>query len=163
MIRPIEYSRTLPYPTRDGFEKLRLHDPVFVVALLRPRIGKQDPDFLEGESARQLTEKLSRLALDENAVGEARPFALAARPGDALATDIDSDEETGRMCDCLCDEKVPVSAPDFPGNLSRGAEIAREFCAKRAAPANNFFEECGIKLHGDTWLVGAPARNKEEG
>ena len=60
------------------------------------------------------------------------------------------------------DEKMPVSAPDFPCNFSRCAEILREFNAKRAAPANDFFEECGSKLHGDTSVSAAPTRNQEE-
>jgi hypothetical protein len=79
VIRPEIQAGTLPHPTSDGFKKVRLQEAVLMMAFLRPRIGKQNPEFVEGDAGGQRIDQLAGLGLDKVAVGEPGTLGLAFR------------------------------------------------------------------------------------
>lgn len=61
--------RALPCPGSQRLKKIRLQNPVLMVAFFRPRVGKEHPDLLQGYARWQRIEKLPRLGLHEMTVG----------------------------------------------------------------------------------------------
>ncbi len=117
-----------------GCEKLLGHDPVLVVATLRPGIGEQDEDSREPRPLGHHGEKVSGIAADKMEVPEARAIPLAVGTGDAVRGDVDSYAGLARMSVCIGGEKMAVPAAHLPDELGRGFEEIGKSTAQLVAP-----------------------------
>ena len=105
---------TLHHPAGQGLEKQRLQQPVLVVPLLRPRIGKQDPDLLEPNNGRQCVQEFARFAAQKTAVFQVVAGAFFFRALDSLHAAIDADKVFVPAEAGIVSEEMAVPAADFP-------------------------------------------------
>ncbi len=63
-------ASTLPRPTRNGVEEIRVENSVLMVTGLGPGVGKKNPYFVEGDVGGKRIEELARLRTNEVAIKE---------------------------------------------------------------------------------------------
>jgi hypothetical protein len=108
--------------SRKGMKKVGPHDPMLVVAALRPRIRKKHKYTLENDLWRQRGDELSCLGLQEDEVGQLRTVTFAESSIHPVAEQIDADAELRWMCRSVVGQEMPM-----PGaNLERDAWMRRE-------------------------------------
>ena len=104
---------SLPCPTGQGFQKLRLQQAVLVVPFFGPGIRKKHPDFLESHPGRHGEQELTGLGPYEMKIGGPGPIGFASRPLYPGATDIHPDAEFCGEFDGVALQEVTVSAAKF--------------------------------------------------
>ncbi len=127
MIGAKKESRANFGPAGHGLEEFRFEQAVFVMASLGPRIGKQNPNFLESYPGRKHVQKFPRLGAEEMTVGQPGTIALAVAPHQAIGDNIDADAEFIGIFLRIVDEKVSVPAANFPDDGSRHGKQCRQF------------------------------------
>jgi hypothetical protein len=95
-------------------EERRLHETMLMMALLRPRIGKEDKDRGKSHVVVKRFQKHLGLSLDEMEVAEPGSVALAKRAFNPFAGDISAHANSHRMSACVSRQKMPVPAPNLP-------------------------------------------------
>lgn len=147
MIGAEKKASPLPCPCGDCFKKVDLQYTVLVMPLLRPRIGEEDPNFVESCPVRKRADEFARFALREVTIVEARAGAFPLCPGDAVAADVDAIAEFPGMLRRVAGEEVPVTAADFPDDPPRCGEMRRQFLPQRGTAAGDFLDESRIEWH----------------
>jgi len=122
MVRPEVQPGALPCPAGDRLKEIRLKHTIFVVALFRPGIGEQHPDFPKSHQGRQGVEKLQGLGPDKMAVREPAAPGLAEGPGDSLAAQVDAHADPGGKFRRVTLEEMAVAATDLPDDRLRRRE-----------------------------------------
>jgi hypothetical protein len=101
-------------------QELGLHDPVLVVASLRPGIGKQNVDRGESSALRHHDEEIVGVAANKVKIPQARTVALAIRPRDSVGGDVHADAGFIRVGCRISGKKMPMAAPDLPNDAVGG-------------------------------------------
>jgi hypothetical protein len=141
-------SRSLPCPTRHRSEKVGLHDAMFVVTELGPRIGEKNEEAREGHVRRQGLEKKPRLGMDKVEVGELGAVAFAEGAADSFAHNVDPDAELPGVGLGIGGEEMAMSAAYFPSKLGVRREDLRMPLAQIATTGCHAFK----KLGGASWI-----------
>lgn len=147
MIRAEKKASPLPCPCGDGFKEVDLQNAVLVMTLFWPRIGEEDPNFIESCPGRKRAEEFASFALREVTVVKARAGAFPLGPGDAVAADVDAIAKFPGMLRRVASEEVAVTAADFPDDFPRCNEMRCEFLPQRGTAAGDLFDKSGIKWH----------------
>jgi hypothetical protein len=126
MIRSEIKTRALPHPAGDSFQEVRLQQAVLVVALLRPRIGKQDPEFGEGDIRREGIDRFARLGLEKVAMREPGALGLAFRPADPVADQVHAEEKALRELRGVSGQEMAMSRADFQRERGAGGDKFRQ-------------------------------------
>ena len=97
----------------EGGEKLRLENPVFMVAALRPRIGKQDENIGQLNGRGKRIEELTGFGFEKEEVGQFRAVAFTAGASDAVFEEVDADAKRVRMRRRISSQVMPMAAADL--------------------------------------------------
>ena len=120
VVRAKVKPRALSCPPGCGGQEVRLHDAVFVMAALGPRVGKEEIDRGKAGAGRQGIEKIAGIGLDELEIFELSTIAFPQPAIDPIFADIDPDAYLGRMGGSVSRQKVAMSTADFPDKRSLG-------------------------------------------
>ena len=115
MIRAEKQLCVGTHPRSQEGEEFWLNDAVFVMALLRPWIGKQNEDRRNHRFQGKRFQEQPRLCVQKMELLKAGAIALTVRPLDPLADDVDSNAHLIGMHRGIGREKMPVPGPDFAG------------------------------------------------
>ena len=111
-------------------EKVVLYKAVFVMSRLRPRIGKEDKEAVEGNAGRNDFEEQPGLGMKKVEIGQARAVAFPQRSFDTLTHNIDPDAELIGMSFRIGGQVMPMSAADLPRERQRLAQEGAELLPK---------------------------------
>ncbi len=161
VVRPEIKSGALPRPTGDGLEKPGLKHPVFLVALLGPRIRKEHPNLREGDAGRERMQKLPGLPPDEMAIGQVRAARFAQAATDALAAHIHPEAVLLGKLRGVAREKVPVPAADLPDDGPRPGQQGGQPGAQRGTTLGDLLDKFRIESHPPNWRERSARCNPE--
>jgi len=130
VVRAKKELRLLPCPVSCRTEKIRLHDPVFAVSELWPRIGKQDEQVRKRGAGWKRFKEETRFRVQEMKIGQfgAVAFAICAR--NPFTNEIDTDAKLGGMGLSIGSKKMTVTAADFPDEAGRGGKDSTKMLAE---------------------------------
>jgi len=147
MIRPEIQPGTLPCPAGQGFKKAGLQQAVFMMAFFRPRIGKQHPDFPEGDTRGQCIDQFAGLGLDKVTMGEPGALSLALGPADPVADHVHADAEGCGKFRGIAGEKMTVPAADFQCEDGGGGNERSQLGAQGGLTLGDVFDEFRFGSH----------------
>ena len=128
-VGPEVYPGLIGGPAMDLVEEGGLYQAVLVVALLGPRIRKEDEYVPEALLKRERLKKKPRIRLDKVELAGFGPLLLSRRSLDAIAFDIDADTQFVGVGLGVGHEKVAMPAAEL--TYERGG--LREYLGKRLA------------------------------
>jgi hypothetical protein len=107
---------------RCGGKKCWLNHPVFMMPELWPRIGEQNEEFRKNDSMRKRFEKQASLSADEEQIRQSGMIAFAICAVHAFTNDIDSDAKLAQIRSGVSSQKMPMTSPEFPDEVTRRRE-----------------------------------------
>ncbi len=147
VVRPEIQAGTLPCPACDQLKEAGLQQTVFVVTFFRPRVGKQNPEFVEGNTGGQRINQLAGLGLDEMAVGELGALCLALRAPDPVADHIHADTEGLGKFRGVVREEVAVPAADLESDGRCARDERGQLGAQCSAAVRDMLEKFRFGSH----------------
>ena len=103
----------LPCPRSQLTKKLRLEEPVLVMAFLRPGVGEEHINIKQPDADGQFMEKITRLATEELQITQACAIPLVQRLHDPLETQVDPHAELVGVRGGIGNKEVAVAAADL--------------------------------------------------
>src|SRR5439155_4526636 len=103
---------------RQAIERRRCYETALVMALFRPRIGKQDKDAAERARHEAIDEETGVVGEDAD-IGEALRGDVADQPSDAVFEDLRADKTDIGMRHCLDSEMLAAAKADLEPDLAR--------------------------------------------
>jgi hypothetical protein len=119
VIRPEIQASALPHPAGDGRKEGRLQEAVLMMAFFRPRVGKQDPEFGEGDAGGQRSDHFPGLRLNKVTMGELGAVGFALRASDPVADEVYAETEALRKLRRVAGKKMSVAGTDLQGDGGR--------------------------------------------
>ena len=133
--------------SRHGFKEIGLEQPVLMMPLFRPRIGKKHPNLLKNDSRWEGVDELQCFSPDKMTVGQAASFGFAQGSFYPVTAQIDADARLGGKFSRITCEKMPVSAADFQNDGSRLRQDCTQFRPKIGAALGDKFNESRSEIH----------------
>ena len=98
---------------RERLQEGGLHDAIFVVAALRPRVGEEHKNPFQHDMRRKSRNELFRLGLHKGEIHELCAVALAQRALHAVAEEVDTKAKFSRMRRGVIGEVVSMARADL--------------------------------------------------
>ena len=106
-------SQPLPGFGRDLREEIRLHQPIFMMPALGPRIRKQHKNIRKSDVFRQRRQEILRARVQKVKITQPRPVFLPIRPLYAFGDDIQTDTRPLGVRCRISRQKMPMPCADF--------------------------------------------------
>lgn len=131
-----------------GLQKLRSHDPVFMMPLFGPRIREEHPNLLKRDARRQGLEKFPGLGAEKVTIRQFGPTGFFLPPQDTVAANIDPEAGFIRKLRRITGQKVAVAAADFPNNTAAvGGKPLGQFLREGCPALGDALQEFGFESH----------------
>lgn len=147
MIGPEIEPGPLPHPAGDGVEKVRLQQPVLLMALFRPRIREKHPDFLKGNPRRKRVEEFQGVGAYKVTIGKIAALGFPEGPGNPIARQVDADTEAVRKFRGVTLEKMAMTAAYFPDDRTRLRQEGGELGPQCSAPLGDELDKFRFEIH----------------
>jgi len=143
----------------NGVKKACLHDPVFMVAAFRPRIGEKHKYTLKDHVRWQRRDAFFGFGFEKNEIGQLSPVAFSHSPFHAVAEQIDTEAKLLGMRRCIVGEEMPVPGADFERDARVcGEQLCELMLQSRATGVamGDEFSGAGGSVHGAGLRTGKP-------